>query len=147
MSGNQTQNTKFTEITKAVTEKVEEPEQKQAKKPNPDLRIDKIYRRRVIRDGRTAEALSWVTEDGKHNGCVITKRYNDEKKYIGQDTEFFIEYSDKLARQLIEIANKTNPNPKFYFKDGGRTIAVKEIENFTGDFKELMKLATRGEVI
>ena len=90
---------------------------------------------------------SWVTEDGKHNGCVITKRYNDEKKYIGQDTEFFIEYSDKLARQLIEIANKTNPNPKFYFKDGGRTIAVKEIENFTGDFKELMKLATRGEVI
>jgi sporulation protein YlmC with PRC-barrel domain len=141
--------TKVTEITKATTPKPTGGTKDISTDTtiDPEIRIDKIYRRKVIRGGKTIEALSWVTADGQHHGFKETKIKNEDGAVVGSVKEFPIDYNEGLGKKLLEQAEKTNPEFKMTFKQGGLTIAVQEVDNFIGDFKTLMKQARQGQVI
>ena len=145
----QKQRTKFTPVTEAKTPKkpkIIQPKQ-DSEFIDPDMPINKIYRRKVIENSKTVEKLSWVTMDGKHHGFRTEEIRNDEDKITARLQHFDVDYSKELAEKLIAHASATNPGCQYTFKVSGGTFAVTDIENFTGNFGDLTRKAMMKEVI
>lgn len=73
---------------------------------------------------------------------------DDTSLIIGRDRRPVLEYTDKLAKELISKAKRYNPDTfqlRFVYQTA--TIVVNNEENFTGDFDKLMTKAMNKELI
>ena len=113
-----------------------------------DTVIDKVYKRRHL--GK--EKLSWITKDGVHHGFKATPIYAtiqddkgvavpDESVTIGVNKHFTIDYSEKLARKLVDTAFKTCVSPMFYLVDDPDKYGFRNPRaNFLKPFDELINI-------
>lgn len=76
-----------------------------------------------------------------------TKTVEDKDNLLKTDVKYTIPYAESKAKEFIEMALETYPNPTFYFIRKPRKVSVTETDNFTGDFDDLMKKANKGEII
>lgn len=69
----------------------------------------------------------------------------DKTKVLSHKVRYTIDYTDKLAAELVKRCENEAENPEFTFKEGGRTIYIRDYKkNFTRDFDEVMKDSRAG---
>ena len=135
-----------------------------AGKPKPQLskeakgRIEKI--RRITRRKHLGNQYITYIVDRKDQAVGLEWKFTyakikqqdgsfieDKDTIVAREPKYTIPYTEKESKRLIERCQKEAVNPQFAFAMAGRTVTVNEVSNFTGNFDELMKKASKGEVI
>jgi hypothetical protein len=70
------------------------------------------------------------TDNGKEN--------TDTTKVIANTRKYNIDYTEKFARELVTRCEKEAEHLQLTFKDGGRTIYIRNKENFFKDFDQVL---------
>lgn len=121
------------------------PQMPERKKKAPE-KILRVYRRREF----MAEFLTAVV-DGRalHMGVELVPTYGklpngepDHSTVIAHEKKYTLEYSEAKAKELIARCRKESKSPKFFFVEGTLTVPIKNIENFTRPFDEVLNKIT-----
>ncbi|MCV0398542.1 MAG: hypothetical protein K5785_00950 [Nitrosarchaeum sp.] len=71
----------------------------------------------------------------KENGKEIV----DKSRILSHTRKYTIDYTERLARELVKRCEKESETPQFTFKEGGRTVYIHDVNNFFRDFDEVMR--------
>jgi hypothetical protein len=156
-------------VTEGVPDKLEEVDKEKivdkynawvkGDRPRPSLpksvggieKITRIYRRKA----KGTQFISYLVE-GKHEqegmktDIVYGKNQDGEEDrtlIVGRNRYPTIEYTEKMARDLLKKAKRYNDDVKLYFVYQTMTIAVKNEENFFGDFDKIIERAMKKEIV
>ena len=79
----------------------------------------------------------------KINGKII----EDKTQIVSTKPRYTIPFTKTKAEELVKRCIEESETPEFTFKYGGKTISIRNPENFTGDFDEMVKRAAKGESV
>jgi len=97
----------------------------------------------VIKGKDIPMGVELVPEYRKYRENGIEK--TDKTKVLSHKVRYTIDYTDKLAAELVKRCENEAESPEFTFKEGGRTIYIRDYKkNFRRDFDEVMKDSRAG---
>lgn len=79
----------------------------------------------------------------KMNGRLL----EDKTMVISTKDEYTIPFTKTKAEELVKRCQEESEKPGYTFKQGGKTITIRNPENFVGDFDDVIRKSSKGEPV